>query len=207
MSLDTGNIFLRGKRPLLRRRAEDALCFWRSRGHQAYPRAQAYRVPGQDFHHKCCSQSLSSHTKQDSNCCAWWSQQSKIIVFPDDRSTGSHSLPPNKFLPLRKHPLRDIRPYLQEACDSFGYPLSHLNPSQNGINGIKGWLPLSNISPLCSLLWSKNYSQSLGKGNSITDIVESLTSKTIKKINRKITILHIQIQKRIFFLNFLQWIV
>ena len=59
----------------------------------------------------------------------------KIIVFADDPLPRKSFTATQQVPALRKHPLRDIRPDLQEACDSFGYPLSP--PSQNGINRIK----------------------------------------------------------------------
>lgn len=122
----------------------------------------------------------------------------KIIVFPDD-ALHRKSFTATQQIRLTCYPIRDIR------LSSRGlWPLAILSPPRlakmDRSNGIKEWLPLSNISPLCSMLWSKNYSQSLGKGNSITDIVESLTSKTIKKINRKISNLGtFKFKKRIFF--------
>ena len=150
-----------------------------------------------ELYHTCWSQALCSHIKQQ----LWTAvcdETNKIIVFLDNEFSGFIHCPPANSCPAWAPTLG----YMSLSSGSLQFLWLYspsTESSQHRINGIKEWLQLSNISPFCSLLWCKNHSQSRGKGNSITDIVESLTSKTIKKINRKITILHIQIQKKVLF--------
>lgn len=123
MSLDTGNIFFKGKKGATpKERAEDALCSEDLRAIKPIPepkpteyQARISTTPAVLSHSPVTPSRTQTAVRDATN---------KIIMFADDPLHRKSFTATQQVPALRKHPLRDIRPDLQEACDSFGYPLS-----------------------------------------------------------------------------------